>query len=234
MEPTGLLSSFIDGLNNYSEKNCRRGRFSLTKLKGKRVIELGAGYGVAGFVISGWLVTGMAMLGSMVVSTDQKEVLPLLMRNVEHNTWRIMQMNTNSDSFGSIEVADLNQGNEDHIEAVYGQHLLEPLLQTIHAISGPKTTVLIGHENRSPNVQEQMVQMWKRNFEMKIVPKANMDGKYQHPSVQLFTIGEGSETSDGIDEAEDPNSDEVKEDGVLVGNSERLRLTIGKSEDVGL
>ncbi|KAK6936099.1 Lysine methyltransferase [Dillenia turbinata] len=245
----------------FLEKNCRKGRFSPSKLKGKRVIELGAGCGVAGF--------GMAMLGCDVVSTDQKEVLPLLMRNVERNTSRIMQMNTNSDSFGLIEVAELDWGNKDHIEAVgppfdyiigtdvvYAEHLLEPLLQTIHALSGPKTTVLIGHEIRSTSVHEQMVQMWKRNFEMKIIPKAKMDGKYQHPSIQLFIMGvkssvsgntsqgvdmqqadrsagenearppsqEGSETSDGIDEAEDPDSDKVKEDGVLVEKLEKGKL----------
>lgn len=34
---------------------------------------------------------GMALLGCDVVSTDQTEVLPLLMRNVERNTSRIMQ-----------------------------------------------------------------------------------------------------------------------------------------------
>ncbi|RVX20188.1 hypothetical protein CK203_004664 [Vitis vinifera] len=32
-----------------NERNCRKGRFSPSKLKGKRVIELGAGCGVAGF-----------------------------------------------------------------------------------------------------------------------------------------------------------------------------------------
>ncbi|XP_072092885.1 uncharacterized protein [Arachis hypogaea] len=31
------------------ERNCRKGRFSPAKLKGKRVIELGAGYGVSSF-----------------------------------------------------------------------------------------------------------------------------------------------------------------------------------------
>ena len=40
--------------------------------------------------------TGMALLGCDVVSTDQTEVLPLLMRNVERNTSRIMQMNPGS------------------------------------------------------------------------------------------------------------------------------------------
>ncbi|CAL5333846.1 unnamed protein product [Camellia sinensis] len=79
-------------------------------MKGKRVIELGAGCGVAGF--------GMALLGCDVVSTDQTEVLPLLMRNCERNASRIMQMNPGSDSFGSIQVAELSWGNVDQIKAV--------------------------------------------------------------------------------------------------------------------
>ncbi|RYR59798.1 hypothetical protein Ahy_A05g025782 isoform G [Arachis hypogaea] len=33
----------------FLERNCRKGRFSPAKLKGKRVIELGAGYGVSSF-----------------------------------------------------------------------------------------------------------------------------------------------------------------------------------------
>ncbi|XWS72329.1 hypothetical protein CRYUN_Cryun02cG0030600 [Craigia yunnanensis] len=178
----------------FLEKNCRKGRFCPSKLKGKRVIELGAGCGVAGF--------GMALLGCDVVSTDQIEVVPLLRRNVERNTSRIMQMNSNSDSFGSIQVAELDWGNEDHIKAfappfdyiigtdvVYAEHLLGPLLQTIIALSGPKTTIMLGHEIRSTSVHEQMLQTCKNFFEVKIVPKAKMDSKYQHPSIQLFIMG---------------------------------------------
>ncbi|XP_028089210.1 protein-lysine methyltransferase METTL21D isoform X2 [Camellia sinensis] len=197
-------------LVKYLEKNCRKGRFSPSKLKGKRVIELGAGCGVAGF--------GMALLGCDVVSTDQTEVLPLLMRNCERNASRIMQMNPGSDSFGSIQVAELSWGNVDQIKAVdppfdyiigtdvvYAEHLLEPLLQTMLALSGPKTTILLGYEIRSTNVHEQMLNLWKRNFEVKIVPKTKMDSKYQHPSIQLFIMGikppEGSveTTNQGID-----------------------------------
>ncbi|PSR89929.1 Protein N-lysine methyltransferase [Actinidia chinensis var. chinensis] len=193
----------------FLEKNCRKGKFSPSKLKGKRVIELGAGCGVAGF--------GMALLGCDVVSTDQTEVLPLLMRNVERNTSRIMQMNP--DSFGSIQVAELNWGNADHIKAVgppfdyiigtdvvYAEHLLEPLLQTMLALSGPKTTILLGYEIRSTNVHEQMLNLWKRNFEVKNVSKTKMDSKYQHPSIHLFIMGlkpsEGSAetTSHGLDQ----------------------------------
>ncbi|XP_065865025.1 uncharacterized protein [Euphorbia lathyris] len=166
-------------LVKFLEKNCRKGRFCPSKLKGKRVIELGAGCGVAGF--------GMALLGCDVVATDQIEVLPLLTRNIDRNTSRIKQMDTNSDSFGSIKAAELDWGNEDHTRAVdppfdyiigtdvvYAEHLMEPLLQSIFALSGPKTTILIGHEIRSTSVHERMLNLWKRNFEVKIVPKTKV------------------------------------------------------------
>ncbi|KAL3324935.1 hypothetical protein AABB24_038841 [Solanum stoloniferum] len=187
-------------LVKFLERNCRKGRFSPSKLRGKRVIELGAGCGVAGF--------GMALLGCDVVSTDQTEVLPLLMRNVERNTSRIMQTISDPDSFGSIQAAELDWGNETHIKAVsppfdyiigtdvvYAEHLLEPLLQTIIALSGPKTTVLLGHEIRSTNVHEKMLETWKRHFEVKTVPKAKMDSTYQHPSIQLYIMGFKSQGS---------------------------------------
>lgn len=178
----------------YLEKNSRKGRFCPSKLKGKRVIELGAGCGVAGFA--------MAMLGCNVVTTDQKEVLPLLQRNVERNTSSIMQTNLNSDLFGSINVAELDWGNMDHIQAldppydyvigtdvVYSEHLLDPLLQTICHVSGPRTTIMLGYEIRSTSVHEKMLEMWKSHFDVKTVPKARMDYKYQHPSIQLYIMG---------------------------------------------
>ncbi|XP_019448755.1 PREDICTED: protein N-lysine methyltransferase METTL21A isoform X2 [Lupinus angustifolius] len=145
----------------FLERNCRKGRFSPAKLKGKRVIELGAGCGVSGF--------GMALLGCDVIVTDQKEVVPLLQRNVDRNISRVMQ--NNPKSFGSIKVSELYWGDESHIKAVdppfdyiigtdvvYAEHLLEPLLQTILALSGPRTTIV-------------------------------MDETFQHPSIQLFIMG---------------------------------------------
>lgn len=247
-------------LVKFLERNCRKGRFSPSKLRGKRVIELGAGCGVAGF--------GMALLGCDVVSTDQTEVLPLLMRNVERNTSRIMQTISDPDSFGSIQAAELDWGNETHIKAVgppfdyiigtdvvYAEHLLEPLLQTIIALSGPKTTILLGHEIRSTNVHEKMLEMWKRNFEVKTVPKSKMDSTYQHPSIQLYIMGfkaQGStpeivaqmaqqqneevverETKDGSDEDEskyafnqdDVTDNEGKVDQNLVMDPENRKLS---------
>lgn len=208
----------------YLEKNCRKGRFCPSKLKGKRVIELGAGCGVAGF--------GMALLGCNVITTDQIEVLPLLKRNVEWNTSRISQINPGSDLLGSIQVVELDWGNEDHIKSVgppfdyiigtdvvYAEHLLEPLLQTIFALSGPKTTILLGYEIRSTSVHEQMLQMWKSNFNVKLVPKAKMDSKYQHPSIQLFIMGVNS--SVGNIERAAERIDQQNEDGTKETKQEK-------------
>ncbi|KAL6204873.1 hypothetical protein ACLB2K_022140 [Fragaria x ananassa] len=199
----------------FLEKNSRRGKFSPAKLKGKRVIELGAGCGVAGF--------GMALLGCDVVMTDQVEVLPLLMRNVERNTSRITLINSASESFGSVQVAELSWGNEDHIRAVdppfdyiigtdvvYKEDLLEPLLQTIFALSGPKTAILLGYEIRSTNVHAQMVEMWKRHFVVKLVPNSKMDSTYQHPSIQLFIMRLKPPYAEKIVEWTDQELDEVE------------------------
>nr|ACR35140.1 unknown [Zea mays] len=98
----------------------------------------------------------MALLGGDVTTTDQAEVLPLLMRNVERNRSWISQSNPDSDSVGSITVAELDWGNKEHIKAVeppfdyivgtdvvYSEHLLQPLMETITALSGPKTKILV-------------------------------------------------------------------------------------------
>ncbi|KAJ0963632.1 hypothetical protein J5N97_028754 [Dioscorea zingiberensis] len=225
----------------FLEKNSRKGRFCPSKLKGKRAIELGAGCGLAGL--------GMALLGCDVVSTDQVEVLPLLIRNVQRNMSWVMQANPSA-SLGSVEVAELDWGNKDHIrsvcppfdfiiatDVVYAEHLLEPLLETIMALAGPRTTILIGYEIRSNTVHEQMINMWKNNFEVKTIPKAKMDDKYRHPSIQLFmmelkaqskledsTSDSPKETERGhrtekasdnnyeLEEKEDSNTDETRED----------------------
>lgn len=223
----------------FLERNCRKGRFSPAKLKGKRVLELGAGCGVSGFA--------MAMLGCDVTVTDQKEVLPLLQRNVDRNISRVMQKNP--ELFGSIKVSELQWGDESHIKAVgppfdyiigtdvvYVEHLLEPLLQTILALSGPRTTTMLGYEIRSTSVHEKMLQMWKKNFDMKTVSKSKMDETFQHPSIELFIMGfkplaEGPENSsqataekvDAETDAEDKNTEEnivVEGPGLVEENTE--------------
>ncbi|KAJ1384071.1 hypothetical protein SESBI_42858 [Sesbania bispinosa] len=120
------------------------------------------------------------------------------------------------ESFGSIKVLELQWGDKSHIKAVnppfdyiigtdvwslmllfvllysvegYVEHLLEPLLQTILSLSEPRTTILLGYEIRSTCVHEKMLQMWKKNFDVKTVSKSKMDETFQHASIQLFIMG---------------------------------------------
>ncbi|XP_037449012.1 protein-lysine methyltransferase METTL21D-like [Triticum dicoccoides] len=209
----------------FLEKNSRKGRFCPSKLKGKRAIELGAGCGLAGL--------GMALLGCDVVTTDQVEVLPLLMRNVERNKSWIAQSNPDSGSFGSVTIAELDWGNKEHIRAVeppfdyiigtdvvYSEHLLQPLLETIIALSGPKTKVLLGYEIRSTTVHEQMMEMWKINFNVKTISKSKMDAKYQHPSINLYmmdlkasSVPEAGPNGNGNTEEEEEEEDDASNPG---------------------
>ena len=76
-------------------QNMRKGDFSRAKVKGKRVLELGAGMGLGGIAFS--------MLGAEVILTDTSDVLPLLRRNCEANL-----------GCGAVAVAELGEGNVLH------------------------------------------------------------------------------------------------------------------------
>ncbi|OAE20267.1 hypothetical protein AXG93_4010s1040 [Marchantia polymorpha subsp. ruderalis] len=153
------------------ERNSKKGEFSRAKLAGKRVIELGAGCGLAGL--------GMALLGCDVVVTDQIEVLPLLLRNVERNLSRAKY--TASDcsymgSIGKVDVAELDWGNETHITAT------GPPFDYIIG------TDVLGYEFRSSGVRELLGQLCQKHFSVKRVLHSKMDPKYQHPDIDLFIM----------------------------------------------
>jgi predicted nicotinamide N-methyase len=180
----------------YMERSSKKGEFSRARISGKRVIELGAGCGLAGIA--------MALLGCDVVVTDQVAVLPILLRNVERNLARARYTasdNVYQGSIGNVEVAELDWGNNAHAAAleppfdyiigtdvVYIEHLLEPLMSTILALAGPKTVVILGYEFRSSGVREQLDGLCKKHFHVKKVLHSKMDPKYQHPNIDLLIL----------------------------------------------
>ncbi|KAG0570528.1 hypothetical protein M758_6G162500 [Ceratodon purpureus] len=180
----------------YLEKNSKKGEFSRAKLQNKRVVELGAGCGLSGL--------GMALLGCEVVVTDQVEVLPLLLRNTERNMGRAKYSASEYSHLGpigSIEVAELNWGNQEQAEAlnppfdyiigtdvVYKEYLLPPLLESILSLAGPKTTLLMGYELRASGVKEQLEELFSRHFVIKKIPHSKMDAKYQHSNIDLYIM----------------------------------------------
>ncbi|KAJ7528663.1 hypothetical protein O6H91_15G012700 [Diphasiastrum complanatum] len=183
-------------LAKFLERNCKKGEFSALKLSGKRVIELGAGCGLAGLA--------MGLLGCHVTMTDQVEVLPLLLRNVERNMSRAKLACPDglcSGHFGTVAVAELNWGNELQIAAmeppfdyivgtdiVYAEHLLQPLFQTMVLLAGSKTTVLMAYEFRENGLDEKLLSLCRLHFDVKKVPHSKMDSKYQHPNIQLYLM----------------------------------------------
>ena len=93
----------------FSKHLCR----TSSLVKGKRCVELGAGVGLVGMVA--------AALGADVVMTDLEAGLPLLEVNAARSTAAAVG--------GSIKVAELFWGNEQHIDAL-GRHTFDVVLAT--------------------------------------------------------------------------------------------------------
>uniref|UniRef100_A0A453Q363 Uncharacterized protein n=1 Tax=Aegilops tauschii subsp. strangulata TaxID=200361 RepID=A0A453Q363_AEGTS len=79
----------------------------------------------------------------------------------------------------------------------------------------------LGYEIRSTTVHEQMMEMWKINFNVKTISKSKMDAKYQHPSINLYMMdlkassvpeagpnGNGNTEEEEDDDASNPGEDE--------------------------
>ncbi|KAF3619662.1 hypothetical protein FXO37_33610 [Capsicum annuum] len=147
-----------------------------------------------------------------------------------------------------VEAAELDWGNETHIKAVgppfdfiigtdvfvYTNNDLSLLglcgasLGTTFADNNRTVWTednnfgALGYEIRSTNVHEKMLEMWKRNFEVKTVPKAKMDSTYQHPSIQLYIMNskpQGS-TSEIVTPMAQQQNDEVTETETNHGSDE--------------
>ncbi|GAQ81687.1 hypothetical protein KFL_000880010 [Klebsormidium nitens] len=183
-------------LAKYLERNENKGEFSRKKLAGKRALELGAGCGLAGM--------GLCLLGCHVVTTDQRDVLPLLQQNIDWNVSSAVLSAADSSlrgPVGDVLVAELDWGNDAHVKAVnppfdlvvaadvlYAEHLVEPLLRTIAAVTGPRTTTLISYELRSHSVHTAFLEQSSRLFSVRKIPHAKMHPLFQHPSIDIYAL----------------------------------------------
>lgn len=200
-------------LSKYFEKNAKKGECSRVRVRGRRAIELGAGVGLAGMAF--------ALLGADVCLTDTTEpVLALLRRNVETNiTPTALRLRTRSsvggdfessinaswqfsaDTVGTVTVAELDWGQEDHYAAVnppfdfvlaadcvYSEAAVPYFLRVVLAMAGSKGIVIICNEFRSQTVHDLFMKEFGEHFAIKKVSSSRMDAEYQHPLIHIYTM----------------------------------------------
>ena len=185
----------------YVEKqSAKRGEFATSRLRGKRVLELGAGMGLGGIA--------MCALGCDVVLTDRKEVLGLLQNNVDKNVPRRTPGNAvpsclsaDKEHFGHATVRPLHWGNQEELlalnppfdyvlctDCVYQEDLCRLLVDTIVGAITKKSKVYVVNEHRSQSVQDAFVKCVEERFHVRKVPHSKMDPVHQHPSIDIYVL----------------------------------------------
>ncbi|KAG1668811.1 hypothetical protein FOA52_004905 [Chlamydomonas sp. UWO 241] len=167
-------------LAKYLEKNMRKGEFSRPKLKGKRVLELGAGMGLGGIAFS--------MLGADVVLTDTVDVVPLLRRNCEANLGRGVARVEELDWYQPEQAAQLKPPF-DYVAAadcIYHENIVKDFHRVVMDVTNDKSVVLVVNELRSHSVHAAFMAAFTPTHSIKTVPHSKMDDVYQHPNIQIF------------------------------------------------
>ena len=125
---------------------------NLLRLRGARVIDLGSGTGLVGIAA--------AALGANAVLTNQACMLRLLRENAARNTEEPLP--------GVVTVAELDWDDPQHSAAhreptplvvmaadcVFNEAIVPALLQTMAALAGPETLLLISLELRSDETHQ--------------------------------------------------------------------------------
>jgi len=115
----------------------------------KNLIELGAGTGLVSITA--------AALGANVIATDMKEILPLLMYNIQQNEKKFR-------SKLNIHIKELTWGNETQLQqfdgmhfdyilcsdVVYDPNLFQSLILTMNRLSTKNTKIYMSYKYRYP------------------------------------------------------------------------------------
>lgn len=142
-------------------------------LQGKKIVELGAGCGLAGCIA--------AFLGAHVILTDLPDRLKLLKKNVEANLYGNVR--------GSAVVDELTWGTDldpdfcnplpDYVigsDVIYSEGAVTDLLKTLLDLCGTQTTVILAGELRNDAILEYFLEAATKEFMV-----GRIDQKQWHP-----------------------------------------------------
>lgn len=177
-------------LAKYLEKKYGHGKGSGDSFKGKKVLEIGSGTGVAG------IVCAQFWEGADFVLTDQKQVLELIQENVRRNESRIPALKDH------VKVQELDWGGPiDHLspsapydwiiacECVAPIFRLDLLLETLKAVTGPNTTILMAYEHRHDSCRINFFQKAEQDgFMFERISESELHPNYTAEDIELWLI----------------------------------------------
>ncbi|KAK0171079.1 hypothetical protein PV328_008841 [Microctonus aethiopoides] len=177
-------------LAKYLDTLCDSSRYGIDWLRGKKILELGAGIGCVGMTA--------ACLGGKVIMTDLKCAFPILEKNIllNKNQWR--------DSEGTAESKILEWGNiidfdyqPDIIllaDCVYYKESIQPLIETLEYFceNNRSTYAILSQEQRDTPGQ---IPVWKeflnelsKKFELEYVPQSEQHPIYSSKDIFLIKL----------------------------------------------
>ena len=164
-------------------------QYGRAKVSGKRVLELGAGCGLAGIYL--------ATLGASVILTDLAPILGLLQKNVNTNmggldaNLRGDTLVTEFDWCHRPIPEGLVPGSFDMIiaaDCVYSSALVEPFARSIEELAGPNTTILVATERRDLDTHALFRESLLEGFQIKKVPAKKLDPEYSFENSEILIM----------------------------------------------
>lgn len=162
---------------------------------GKRGIDLGTGVGVAGL--------GLALLGLNCMLTDITPVMPALKRNFKKNvgSTSLGSAGKAGNKTGKVKIATLYWSNQKQIEAlkppfdyviaadvVYLENIVQPLLETMSALAGPETVILLGYQIRQAEAHELFWRLCPDYFAIQKVPREELAPEYAWEENDVYVL----------------------------------------------
>eukprot|EP01104_Vermistella_antarctica_P013588 TRINITY_DN4138_c0_g1_i3.p1 TRINITY_DN4138_c0_g1~~TRINITY_DN4138_c0_g1_i3.p1 ORF type:complete len:238 (+),score=54.30 TRINITY_DN4138_c0_g1_i3:219-932(+) len=171
-------------LSKYLEHTRRR-----NPLKGKKVVELGAGCGIVGMTAG--------VLGGRVTCTDIQPAFSLLKTNVDRNKDAIESAGNGGNCvcipLDWTKPLDSNAFSPPYnvilaSECVYAREIIRPFIDTLVALCSRSTKIFVSLVERDPSMMEDFYACAKEHFSISKIALSKQHPEYKFDYIKLFTF----------------------------------------------